>query len=286
MFDTDSGERLRRVRQYDSSGRQTTPAQLQENGFDIGVHVMRKKSKAVGVIKDMTSTKVQVEMDEPKELQWFDAAVFLRGEWRTVKPKADISLVENWDQYESHHAREMALLELQAEATSALVMAVRESKSMVDKIDLVAKPTRDVVASKPLPKHQLSLVPATTKVLVLPKDKSAPAGSISMGQRSLAHGEDVETWLAPHMALPKDGVMPKGCSMISPCWLVRGAEKAKEVNMEFWPNLTGVKVPKSKDFKVPVLRNTVKINQGVSLLLFRPKATDSDEEPPMKKARK
>ena len=286
MFDIPSS----RVRQYDSTGQQTTPAQLQESGFDIGVNVMRKKCKTMGVIKSMTSTKVQVELDETKSVQVFDATTFLQGEWRTVKPKVEIILVENWGTYECHQAREIAIMELQAEATSALCEAVRSSKSLMGILDLVAKPTRDVRALKPIAKNQLSLVPATTKVLVLPKGKTPPVGSLSMGQKALTKTEEFEIWLVPHMVMPKDGVMPKGSSMIVPCWLVRGTEKKDEVNLEVFPDLTGRKIEKNKALRVPVLRNSIKIKEGESLMLFRPKAEDTAEDhldhPPAKKAKK
>lgn len=258
------------MRSLDSDGKLEDSASLVvEKGFAVGMSVMRRADKSVGLIESI-SEKVLLRTPDGTQL-FASLESFLRGEWVDHNPRPEAKPLEQWLQHAPHASLEFAIAIAKATATEELSELSTKHSSILAHIDLYAKPRRAVHATKDFGNNKLILVPATLRIEAMRSDLPCSSGAVSIGSLLKSH-KDLTFYLLPSLALPS-----KGKGLLAPFWFVQATQVESEANMELYMPKATTGSSDTK-VKIPLLRNIVNIEAGDALIVFEAKKTPMVEE--------
>ena len=91
---------------------------------------------------------------------------FRKGQWKVSKEKEKPLEIDSCMTYATlNKDHDLRLKVVQGKVAAALLAAEEKYKDQLDALKLILKPSRDVIAKQSFPKGQLTLVPATPKIV-------------------------------------------------------------------------------------------------------------------------
>lgn len=252
------------MRQYDGDGKlANAQALLQEFGFHVGSHVIRKDKVQGQIVGFEGPSGVLLELENKKVR--VDASSFLSKEWTKYQPRAAPEFFDTWRHHNCFDFKDSQVAFMKAKIL--LEVRLQMSQSTCQKnpqwLLLRSKP-KGVVAAEKIGKGALKLIPYTNRI---DHKATEDQGSTSIYVTS---ADSVHYFLAPHTTLPtkqKD-------SMIVLFWFVQCTHSEDEANCEVFHPKPGA----NSEFRVPYIKNRKLIQKGDELLIYKPKAAAPSEQ--------
>ena len=263
--------------ELDDQGKHKDASRLRSAGYEVGQSVLRKTDGSTGKIHGMTPSEVTLDVDGHHVK--VPAESFFKGEWRQVNSKSELVAVEfigslpvNSADFQVAQCKSRILERMSAqEATGA---------AHYGNLELYLKPSKDVKAAKRFEKGELVVIPSTHKI-DLKRPGSASGGSVVAGVVDI-EGETHEILLGSCLQAQASK------QVLHPFWCIRTSTTQADSNLELVPrNHFNKKFKMDSDavWNLPYARNTKVINQGDSLVLWRP-CTAPRPEPLLPAAKK
>ena len=275
---------MRALRLFDESGNIKNSARVLDQGFEVGMTVIRKADKQVGVIQSITAEHVLLDLDGKQ----FKAASesFIEGKWKRHTAAKDPEELAEWIQHSPLESPDFSI----GIARGSILQAMYDQYSNFAEeknLKIFLKP-KGVLSKKHFAVNILKVPVATTRIDFKTAGQKSQPGSLKIGIIE-GFGETLNVSIVPLFTAPKDS--QKG--FVSPAWAMQTSTNKEECNMEVhgwakgWENQ---KIHEVDAVQVPCIRNFKKISAGDHLILYRPEMARSEPvealEPVAKKARK
>ena len=275
---------MRALRLFDESGNIKNSARVLDQGFEVGMTVIRKADKQVGVIQAITAEHVQLDLDGKQFKASSDS--FVEGKWKRHTAVKDPEEMDEWIKHSPLESPDFSI----GIARGSIFQAMYDQYSNFAEeksLKIFLKP-RGVVSNKTFATNILKVPVATTRIDFKAAGQKSQPGAIKIGIFE-GFGETLEVSIVPLFTAPKASQQ----GFVSPAWAMQTSSKKEEANMEIqgwakgWENQ---KIHEVDVVQVPCLRNFKKISSGDHLILYRPDLARSEPvevlEPVSKKARK
>lgn len=272
-----------RMRIYNQDGSLDGMHQLvRELGFVVGTHVHRKGDKTFAEITGMEGEFVLLKMadaDGEEPHHKVHCRSFLQNEWKKYTPKKDVEYLTEHDKYYGIHQDEFIQMMIKHRIIEEMHDSGATFKMHDSDLQLEVKPSKGVIALKKFAKGKLVMVPVTCKIACAPEGKSIPSQNIVLGTlMKNTKGEKMVFSLGSYVNLPKNEIYDHQ-AFVCPFWFIEFTDDPEKVNMEVFPDLknydqTGVRYWEAKP-KIPVARNTRKIEENERLCFLKPKKDSS-----------
>ena len=263
----------RRIREYDAQGNAASAHQVEEAGFVVGMEIISKKNMQHGAIVTMKAQEVVVKLDGGQKELRLPPTEFLAGQWKEVKPLADVEKLEGMECYMPKMVPMiMKQMKVEAEVTLALLEACAEDCSQF--LQIQSKP-RGCVAMKKFGKGKLVLVPATPNVKVVAGKPDVPKNHVVCNVKGIS--KEWSVFLVPSPCIPKEG--DDKSILLAAYWWCKPTDKQEDANM---------KVDVVASSGIPVMKNSKEVQKGDLLVVYRPAASEATASggQPKKKARR
>ncbi len=206
-------------------------------------------------------------------------ASFTKGEWSKCQPVAQKTKTElDLTSCGPLASAAFAKLDVKGEVVKELRVLYEQYAHVEGGLRIFTKPKVEVVAKTWFGAQKLVLVPATLRVecdVAGPGGRrgggaKVPMGALDLGVLLKTGGKAIRFFLNPTRTFPQEDEPGYVC----PFWLVQGSSDAKSdlINMELTEDLSDYeRKGRSKQIKIPFLRNTRPIKDGETLVVFRKK---------------
>ena len=265
---------LTRMRSYGADGQlEALHQKVQEKGFKVGDHILRKADEAYARITGFDKDFVLLSMESDGILGDFRVHCdsFLKKDWRKYQPRKAEECIENHSLHGPLEHDEFKILFLKGKIAQAL-QEVAKKHPDPDGLQLVLRPSKAVVATKGFAVGKLVLAPCTPRVAAS-TDAEGPGLDLGALCRNFK-GEKVHFFLQSFVAVPRaleDGAVTQGC--LCPCFFVPVTHDEEEANMSFVVKKepSDLQALENVQIRVPVMRNTKPIAVGDRLWVYREK---------------
>ena len=250
-----------RMRELDAEGRlKDAGALLAELGFRSGVWVRRKATKEEGVIDDIKDGKVRLDMGQGIMAK-ADVQEFVGGAWAVFQPRS-APIFTQTDKFPPSSNGEFNAAYIHALIMQELfdLNSQHEGQGW-EKLSIQCKPTKAVTATAYIPKRKLTLLPATFRVSMMPKNKKG-----GQGFEVLTASPTHSFWAQPVVQLgDADGKQ----GFITPMWFVQACGEEGDANMA----IHHIPAKSDKHIRIPIMKNLKDLHEGDMLLFHKPKDT-------------
>jgi hypothetical protein len=256
------------IREYTSGGVLVNAVQviLQEIGFESGQRVMRKQDKQVFVISYGAADDDVLLTAHDGTTQKTSVGEFQDGKYKQADEEKTVEELANWTQHMASNSIDFNNMVCRSEIALMVRKVNNELLDMNELVKIITKPKPiSVVTKTVIKKGDLVLTPATTNIVAKAKgSKDMPKNGIRVGER-----DGYVFFLIPQFTEPTN----KKPGFIAPYWLVQSTEDENEANMStsLAKTMPTAKPRDANDFVIPLLKNSVKLEEGVTLKVFKPK---------------
>ena len=247
---------------------------VEERGFKVGDHVVRKADEVYAKITGFQKDMVQLSMETDEGVAG-DFTVhcnsFLKKDWKKYQPKKAEERIQNLSLYAPRDHDEFKVLYLKGKIAQALLETSKKNPHP-GCFEVVHRPSRAVECRKGFAVGRLVLAPCTPRIAV---STEADGAGLELGALcSNFKGEKVYFYLQSFVAVPRkleDGSLTQGC--VCPCFFVATTEEETEANMCFVTKVgdQSDQPLENVQIRIPVLKNIREIAEGEQLCVHRPK---------------
>ncbi|CAE7300550.1 unnamed protein product, partial [Symbiodinium sp. CCMP2456] len=246
--------------ELDDQGKNKDDSRLRAAGFEVGQNVVRKSDASMGTIQTMTASEIKLQVEG--QVVTVASESFLAGEWRACTSKQESIAVEFTGSLPVDSS-EFQLAECKARILHQIRADEDAGSAHYSNLQLFLKPNM-VKAGKRFEKSELVLIPSTHRI-DFKKPGSGSAGAIVAGLIDIK-GCTYEVCLSSCLSQSPNQVL-------HPFWVMRTSANLAECNLELLPrNCSSRKLKMNREatWQIPFARNMKVINEGDSLVLFKP----------------
>ncbi|CAJ1428125.1 unnamed protein product [Effrenium voratum] len=192
---------------------------------------------------------------------WADVQEFVGGAWAVFQPKS-APIFTQTDKFPPSSNGEFNAAYIHALIMQELfdLNSQHEGQGW-EKLSIQCKPTKAVTATAYIPKRKLTLLPATFRVSMMPKNKKG-----GQGFEVLTASPTHSFWAQPVVQLgDADGKQ----GFITPMWFVQACGEEGDANMA----IHHIPAKSDKHIRIPIMKNLKDLHEGDMLLFHKPKDT-------------
>ena len=234
---------------------------LQEAGFAVGQHVRRKADQETGMLMAMEHGRVKLRQPSGSIVR-VSIDSFLAGHWQVFTPKPEPQTVEDLSLYSPakfpEYERQMLLACLYMDMHE--LMKKHETNLMLQKLKVTLKPRKSVEATAFIPRNKLIMVPMG---LSIKHGQKKPEDAIF---HIITPMSDYFFWIVSFIQIPK---AEGDAGFINPAFLVQPLPVSDNWNCE----VSHVKSTRDKKVQLPILKNTLDLQQDDVLHMPKPEKT-------------
>ncbi|CAE7410343.1 unnamed protein product, partial [Symbiodinium microadriaticum] len=227
----------------------------------------RKTDGSTGKIQGMTASEVTLDVEG--HVVTVPAESFLKGEWRQVNNKGESVAVEFVGSLPVNSV-DFQIAQCKARILERMTAQEATGAAHYGSLELYLKPSKNVQATKRFEKGELVLIPSTHKI-DLRRPGSASSSAVVAGLVDI-EGDTYE--IALGSCVQTQASKP----VLHPFWCIKTSTVPAECNLELFPrNHTSKKFKMDSDavWNIPMAKSTKVINEGDSLVLWKPSTTPS-----------
>lgn len=234
---------------------------LKEAGFAVGQHVRRKADQETGMLMAMEQGRVKLKQPSGSIVR-VSIDSFLAGHWQVFTPKPEPQTVEDLSLYSPanfpEYERQMLLACLYMDMHE--LMQKHETNPMLQKLKVTLKPRKSVEATAFIPRNKLIMVPMG---LSIKHGQKKPEDAIF---EIITPMSDYFFWIVSFIQIPK---AEGDAGFINPAFLVQPLPASDTWNCE----VSHVKSTRDKKVQLPILKNTLDLQQDDVLYMPKPEKT-------------
>lgn len=270
---------------FDEEGGLLTSSRVSDLGFAVGMKVVRKADEQEGTIMEMSADKVRLKLGDGK-LYEASSESFVQGRWKQHVAKAEPVLFKDWVKFSPPKSEEFSIAVVKGLVFQSMWQQYEDLKK--ENLDVFLKPSKEVQVKSNHPVHTLKLPIASTRVDCRIVSEKLPPGAVQVALLATAGNKATHTIsVLPTFQAPKAGSTQ---GFMNPVWIMKCTSDYEEGNVEIFGGNKQKLTCASTSVNLPFVRNYKKLQQGDSLVLWRPDQQKSEEvealQPVVKKAKK